>query len=147
MKFSLLALSTILTSLLVFPVASAQMKTGFMPMKQAVIDVNRAYLSPREFTTAFGGTFESNTLGRLVWEYNGVQLEFKTGSPIISSLIDQTNFNLMSPVQEKDGRTVLEANIVFRFQCSLARTDVSQAQILVTCGSGQTLQTQMLKRY
>ena len=143
MKFSLLALSI----LLVFTGAVAQMKTGFMPIKQGVIDVNRAYLSPREFSQVFGGTFEPSTPGTLLWEYNGVQLELKTGSLVISSLIDQMNFNLMSPVQEKDGRTVLEANIVFRFHCSLARTDVSQAQISVTCGSGQTLQTQMLRRY
>jgi hypothetical protein len=143
MKYLLIALST----LFVLSLATAQTKMGFMPIKSGVIDINRAYISPREFSNAFAGIFEPRTFNTLYWEYNGVQLLFKKGSTLVSSLLDQNEFNLMSPVTEKDGRTVLEASVVFRFNCSLARTNASQLQLEITCGSGQTLQTQMLRRY
>ncbi len=143
MKHLLIALTT----LLVLGAAIAQTKTGFMPMKSDVIDVNRAYISPREFSNAFGGIFEPRTFNTLYWEYNGVQLLLKKGSRLVSSLLDRNDFNLMSPVTEKDGRTVLEASVVFRFNCSLARTNAAQLEVEITCGSGQTLQTQMLRRY
>jgi hypothetical protein len=143
MKYLLIASTT----LLVLSMATAQTKMGFMPIKSGVIDINRAYISPREFTNAFAGIFEPRTFDTLYWEYNGVQLLLKKGSTSVSSLLDQNNFNLMSPVTEKDGRTVLEASVVFRFNCSLARTNGAQLQLEITCGSGQTLQTQMLRRY
>jgi hypothetical protein len=125
----------------------AQNTPGFQPIKPNVIDVNRAFISPYEFTQAFGGTFEPRSFQSLFWEFNGVQLLLKKGSTAVSSVLEQKDFNLVRPVQEKDNRTVVEATILFRFNCTISPTSASDLQVGVTCGAGETLQTQMLRRY
>jgi hypothetical protein len=125
----------------------AQQTPGFQPIKPNVIDVNRAFISPFEFTQAFGGTFEPRAFQTLFWEFNGVQLLMKKGSTTVSSVLEQKDFNLVRPVQEKDNRTVVEATILFKFNCTISPTSASDLQVGVTCGAGQTLQTQFLRRY
>ncbi len=138
---------TILAIAFISGFATAQQTPGFQPIKPNVIDVNRAFISPFEFSKAFGGTFEPRAFQTLYWEYNGVQLLLKKGSTAVSSVLDQKNFNLVRPVQEKENRTVIEATVLFKFNCTIAPTSASDLQVGVTCGAGQTLQTQYLRRY
>jgi hypothetical protein len=133
--------------LLLWGAVAGQTKAGLVPIKPSVIDPNRAFISPREFAQVFGGVFDVTQNGKLLWEYNGVQLELNKGSTAVFSLVDQRPFNLVRPVLEKDNRTVLEAIVVYKFNCSIAPTNQSQTQVAVTCGAGQTLQTIYLKRY
>jgi hypothetical protein len=137
----------LIAALFISSLSLAQQAPGFQPLKQVVIDPNRAFISPYEFTQAFGGTFEPRSFQTLFWEYNGVQLLLKKGSSAVSSLLDQKNFNLVRPVQEKDNRTVVEATILFKFNCTISPTSTSDLQVGVTCGAGETLQTLMLRRY
>jgi hypothetical protein len=135
------------TVLLVASFALAQQTPSFQPIKPNVIDVNRAFIAPFEFTQAFGGTFEPRAFQTLFWEYNGVQLLLKKGSTAVSSVLEQKDFALVRPVQEKENRTVVEATILFRFNCTISPTSASDLQVGVTCGAGETLQTQFLRRY
>lgn len=136
-----------LIALFVSSLTFAQNTPSFQPIKQGVIDVNRAFISPYEFTQAFGGTFEPRAFQTLFWEYNGVQLLLKKGSTAVSSLLDQKDFSLVRPVQEKENRTVIEATIVFKFNCTLSPTSATDLQVSITCGAGETLQTMVLRRY
>jgi hypothetical protein len=138
---------TILATLFIASFSAAQQAPGFQPIKPNVIDVNRAFISPYEFTQVFGGTFEPRAFQTLFWEFNGVQLLMKKGNTAVSSVLEQKDFNLVRPVQEKDNRTVVEATILFKFNCTIAPTSASDLQVGVTCGAGQTLQTQFLRRY
>jgi hypothetical protein len=137
----------LLAALFVSSFSMAQQVPGFQPIKPDVIDVNRAFISPFEFSKAFGGTFEPRAFQTLFWEFNGVQLLMKKGSTTVSSVLEQKDFNLVRPVQEKENRTVVEATILFRFNCTISPTSASDLQVGVTCGAGQTLQTQFLRRY
>jgi hypothetical protein len=137
----------LLVALFVSSFALAQQVPGFQPIKPDVIDVNRAFISPFEFSKAFGGTFEPRAFQTLFWEFNGVQLLMKKGSTTVSSVLEQKDFNLVRPVQEKENRTVVEATILFRFNCTISPTSASDLQVGVTCGAGQTLLTQFLRRY
>ena len=143
MKSILIGLATVLIS----SFSAAQQTPSFQPIKPSVIDVNRAFISPFEFSKAFGGSFEPRAFQTLFWEYNGVQLLMKKGSTAVSSVLDQQNFNLVRPVQEKENRTVVEATILFKFNCTISPTSASDLQVAITCGAGQTLQTQSLRRY
>ncbi len=138
---------TVLATAFISSFSFAQQTPGFQPIKPNVIDVNRAFISPFEFTQAFGGTFEPRAFQTLYWEYNGVQLLMKKGSTTVSSVLEQKDFNLVRPVQEKENRTVVEATILFKFNCTISPTSASDLQVGVTCGAGQTLQTQYLRRY
>jgi hypothetical protein len=137
----------ILAVLFISSLSLAQQNPGFQPIKPNVIDVNRAFISPFEFAKAFGGTFEPRAFQTLYWEYNGVQLLMKKGSTTVSSVLEQKDFDLVRPVQEKENRTVVEATILFKFNCTISPTSASDLQVGVTCGAGQTLQTQYLRRY
>jgi hypothetical protein len=138
---------TILATLFISSFSLAQQAPGFQPIKPNVIDVNRAFISPFEFTQAFGGTFEPRSFQTLFWEFNGVQLLMKKSSTTVSNVLEQKDFDLVRPVQEKDNRTVVEATVLFRFNCTISPTNASDLQVGVTCGAGQTLQTQFLRRY
>jgi hypothetical protein len=137
----------VLAGLVISSFSVAQQTPGFQPIKPTVIDVNRAFISPFEFSKAFGGTFEPRAFQTLYWEYNGVQLLMKKGSTNVSSVLEQKDFSLVRPVQEKENRTVVEATILFKFNCTISPTTASDLQVGVTCGAGQTLQTQYLRRY
>lgn len=137
----------ILAGLIISSFSVAQQTPGFQPIKPTVIDVNRAFISPYEFSKAFGGTFEPRAFQTLYWEYNGVQLLMKKGSTTVSSVLEQKDFDLVRPVQEKENRTVVEATILFKFNCTISPTSASDLQVGVTCGAGQSLQTQYLRRY
>ncbi len=137
----------ILAGLIISSFSLAQQTPGFQPIKPTVIDVNRAFISPYEFSKAFGGTFEPRAFQTLYWEYNGVQLLMKKGSTTVSSVLEQKDFDLVRPVQEKENRTVVEATILFKFNCTISPTSASDLQVGVTCGAGQSLQTQYLRRY
>lgn len=123
----------VIIAFLISSFSLAQTTPGFQPIKPSVIDVNRAFISPYEFSQAFGGTFEPRAFQTLFWEYNGVQLLLKKGSTAVSSLLDQKDFNLVRPVQEKENRTVVEATIVFRFNCTLSPTSATDLQVGITC--------------
>ena len=138
---------TLMVAVLISSFSQAQQTPGFQPIKPNVIDINRAFISPFEFSKAFGGTFEARAFQTLYWEYNGVQLLMKKGGTAVSSVLDQKDFNLVRPVQEKENRTVVEATILFKFNCKIAPTSASDLQVGVTCGAGQTLQTLYLRRY
>jgi hypothetical protein len=131
----------------VLSVVYAQTTPGFQPIKPNVIDPNRAFISPYEFTQVFGGTFEPRSFQSLFWEYNGVQLLLKKNSTAVSSLLDRKDFLLVRPVTEKENRTVVEATIIFRFNCTLAPSNPYDPEVGITCGAGETTQTMMLKRY
>ncbi len=136
--------------LLIFIASSwslAQTGTGFEPLKQDVIDINRAFISPFEFSQAFGGRFEPRSGETLFWEFNGVQLLLKKNSATVSSLLDQKSFDLVRPVQVKNNRTVLEATVLYHFNCSISPTSESQTIVTITCGAGESLQVLQLKRY
>ncbi len=137
----------VLAGLFISSFAAAQQTPGFQPIKPNVIDVNRAFISPFEFSKAFGGTFEPRAFQTLYWEYNGVQLLMKKGSTTVSSVLEQKDFDLVRPVTVKDNRTVVEVTILFKFNCTISPTNASDLQVGVTCGAGQTLQTQYLRRY